>query len=112
MRTIVDEGAALPFSDLESRILPARVAGYEPEMLDALAASGEVLWVGAGRIGERDGRIRLVRGENLAYQLTPATAEVPTGTIPDRIREVLATRGASFFPAIARAVGGLLPPAV
>ena len=32
----------------ESELLPRRVPGYRPEQLDALCASGEVVWVGAG----------------------------------------------------------------
>ena len=40
------QGAELIVSDLESEILPARVADYRPEDLDALLASNEVVWVG------------------------------------------------------------------
>jgi ATP-dependent Lhr-like helicase len=53
------QGAELIVSDLESEILPARVADYRPEDLDALLASNEVVWVGRGRLGDRDGRVSL-----------------------------------------------------
>ena len=39
---------ALPVALWESEVLPRRVPGYRPEHLDALCASGEVVWVGAG----------------------------------------------------------------
>jgi ATP-dependent Lhr-like helicase len=42
------QGLALPVSLWESDVLPRRVAGYRPADLDALCASGEVVWVGAG----------------------------------------------------------------
>ena len=39
---------ALPVSLWESDVLPRRVPGYRPADLDALCASGDVVWVGAG----------------------------------------------------------------
>src|SRR5436853_5674022 len=38
----------LPVALWESDVLPRRVPGYRPEHLDALCASGEVVWAGAG----------------------------------------------------------------
>jgi ATP-dependent Lhr-like helicase len=38
----------LPVSLWESDVLPRRVPGYRPELLDQLCATGEVVWVGAG----------------------------------------------------------------
>ena len=55
------EGVALPFSELEQRILPARILDYHPRMLDELGASGELTWVGAGSLGTKDGRVMLLR---------------------------------------------------
>ncbi len=42
------QGLPLPVSLWESEVLPRRVPGYRAEQLDALCASGEVVWVGAG----------------------------------------------------------------
>ncbi len=42
------QGLPLPVSLWESDVLPRRVPGYRPEQLDALCASGELVWVGAG----------------------------------------------------------------
>ena len=39
----------LPVALWEAEVLPRRVPGYRPEHLDALCASGEVVWVGAGQ---------------------------------------------------------------
>src|SRR5205807_3413091 len=42
------QALALPVSLWESDVLPRRVPGYQSAWLDALCASGEVVWVGAG----------------------------------------------------------------
>ncbi len=42
------QGLALPVSLWESDVLPRRVPSYRPADLDALCASGDVVWVGAG----------------------------------------------------------------
>ena len=42
------QGLPLPVSLWESEVLPRRVPGYQPASLDALCASGELVWVGAG----------------------------------------------------------------
>lgn len=52
-------GAVLPASALESLVLPARVADYDPRLLDELTAAGEVLWAGHGPLAAHDGLISL-----------------------------------------------------
>src|SRR5215831_935870 len=42
------QALALPVALVESQLLPRRVPGYRPEHLDALCASGELVWIGAG----------------------------------------------------------------
>lgn len=49
------EGVWLPASLWEEVVLPARVNGYRPAMLDELLASGDVLWVGRSRRADTDG---------------------------------------------------------
>ncbi len=98
------EGMALPASILERDILPARLAGYRPSMLDELCASGEVAWLGRGPLGRTDGRIALYRRENLAT-LTPAAGETPSEPIHHAIVACLQSRGASFFADILGAAG-------
>ena len=79
-------------------MLPARVVGYRPAMLDELCTSGEVVWTGAGAIGARDGRIRLCFADQIAL-LAPGwdTLEPPDGELHEAIRGFLAERGASFW---------------
>ena len=48
-------GAPLPASALESLILPARLPGYTPALLDELTAAGEVTWTGCGPLAGSDG---------------------------------------------------------
>ena len=59
-------GAPLVASTIERDLLPARVAGYRPATLDELCTSGEVVWLGAGSIGQRDGRVRLCFADQVA----------------------------------------------
>jgi ATP-dependent Lhr-like helicase len=105
------QGAAFPASDLEREVLPARVNGYTPSDLDTLVAAGEVVWVGAERIGERDGRIALYLAQNLPKLLPPNSA-VQATQLSERaqaIVEVLKKNGAQFFPALHAAAGGGFP---
>ena len=103
------EGAFVPASDLETRILPARVQKYDPRDLDALLGSGEVMWMGGGALGPRDGKVALFVAEHFPL-LRPEPSSRPDRPIHDRLREVLAARGASFFPQLlAAARGGFAP---
>jgi len=60
---VVDQLAGLPIpaSVLERDVLPARIPGYQPRLLDELGSMGEVAWVGRGSLGRDDGRIALYR---------------------------------------------------
>ena len=59
------EGLPLPASVLERDVLPARVAGYTPRLLDELGAAGEVVWIGRGSLGRDDGRVALFRRDRV-----------------------------------------------
>jgi ATP-dependent Lhr-like helicase len=104
------EGAFVPASDLESRILPARVAGYDEGDLDALLASGAVLWVGGGALGPRDGRVALYLAEHASLAGPPAAKD--DGATHARIRGALGARGAMFFPQLLSSLGGGFAPEV
>ena len=91
------EGLPLPASVLELEILPARVRGYAPRLLDELGAAGEVLWVGQGSLGQDDGRVALYRPDRLALLLPPATQPADAGWLADLIVDHLEARGASFY---------------
>ncbi|MEP7360352.1 MAG: helicase-related protein, partial [Chloroflexota bacterium] len=94
------EGTPLPASALERDILPVRVAGYGPRLLDELGAAGEVVWLGLGSLGKDDGRVALYRPDRLPLLLTPSAgpaADAPSGWLHDAIRTHLRERGASFY---------------
>ena len=107
---VVDQLAGLPIpaSVLERDVLPARVPGYLPRLLDELGSLGEVAWVGRGSLGRDDGRVVLVRPgrEVLRPTETPDDAGRPIGPRYDGIREHLARRGASFYRELFAAAGG------
>lgn len=105
------QGAALPASELEREILPARIADYRAGDLDALLASGEVVWVGRESVGERDGRVALYLAQSLPL-LLPANVNVDVkleSVRASKIHAYLREAGASFFPALHAAAGGGFP---
>jgi len=100
------QGAAIPASILESDVLPARVGGYRPADLDALASSGDLVWVGSGGLGTDDGRVVLCfRGQARTLLEGRLVTERPDGAVHDAIRGHLAERGASFWPDLVQATG-------
>ena len=90
------EALPLPASVLERDILPARVADYQPRLLDELGAAGEVAWIGRGQLGRDDGRVALFRREKLS-ELTPQPSTDEPGDLGAAILEYLEKNGASFF---------------
>ena len=110
---VVDQlsGVPIPASVLERDVLPARIPGYQPRLLDELGALGEVAWVGHGSLGRDDGRVVLHRPgrEVLLPTGGPDGLARPESPLHDAIREHLQGRGASFFRALqagAARVGG------
>lgn len=91
-------GVPLVASTIERDVLPGRIADYAPGTLDELCMTGEVVWVGAGAIGGRDGRVRLCFADQLAT-LSPAweRTEAPDDRLHHAIRDLLARDGASFW---------------
>jgi ATP-dependent Lhr-like helicase len=106
------QGASILASDLETEILPARVSGYRCEDLDALLASGEIVWMGKEQVGDRDGRIALYLTD-AASRLLPREVQqrddAPLSERAQQILEVLRRQGASFFSELHRASGGNYP---
>ncbi len=76
----------LPVALWEAEILPRRVPGYRPEHLDALTASGEVVWVGAG-----PDRVALYFREDASALGRVPGAPTPESEVHDRIRAALAS---------------------
>lgn len=129
--TAIDQlaGVRVPASALETLILPARVPGYQPHMLDELMASGRVFFTGAGQLGggsaqKSDGWIRLhlsessslTLGEDYPEQLVRAenpelweALQAPS-TLEHAIYEALA-HGGLFVPALRERVAQLMSAA-
>ena len=68
-------GAPVPASALETLVLPARVPGYSPALLDELTSAGEVVWSGAGALPGGDGWLVLAPADG-APLLLPEPGEV------------------------------------
>ncbi len=106
---VVDQLAGLPIpaSVLERDVLPARIAGYQPRLLDELGAMGEVAWVGRGSLGRDDGRVVLLRpGRELLRPIgSPDGVERPAGDIHEQLRAHLRRRGACFYRELFTASG-------
>ncbi|MEU2133281.1 DEAD/DEAH box helicase [Streptomyces sp. NPDC018352] len=65
------QGAPVPASALEKLILPGRVTGYSPAMLDELTTTGEVVWAGAGALPGKDGWLSLYLADSAPLLLPP-----------------------------------------
>ncbi|MFF4296238.1 ATP-dependent helicase [Streptomyces vinaceus] len=65
------QGAPVPASALERLILPSRVSGYSPTLLDELTTSGEVVWAGAGALPGKDGWVSLYLADAAPLLLPP-----------------------------------------
>ncbi|MVO89667.1 DEAD/DEAH box helicase [Streptomyces sp. p1417] len=72
------QGASVPASALEKLVLPARVGGYTPAMLDELTTAGEVIWAGAGALPGKDGWISLYLADAAPLLLPPPHPLEPT----------------------------------
>ncbi|KAB8183482.1 DEAD/DEAH box helicase [Microbispora catharanthi] len=108
------QGAAVPASALESLVLPARVPGYSPALLDELTSSGEVVWVGQGSLPGGDGWVGLYFADT-APLLLPAPSEITVTPLHEQVLEILSGGGALFFRELsnriaAAALGEQVPP--
>ncbi|MGK3994788.1 DEAD/DEAH box helicase [Sorangium sp. So ce1024] len=108
------QGFELAAGAWEREVLPARVAGYEAAMLDALCLSGEVAW---GRVVPREAAaptraapITLALRRDLPWLLAPREpeGEPPPASLSEPARGVLSflsRAGASFFDDIVAGAG-------
>ncbi len=96
-------GTVVPASALESLILPVRVSGYAPAMLDELVAAGEVLWQGAGDLSGGDGWLRLLPADLAPVLLQPGSE--PADDADRQVLVALGGGGAYFARGIAEASG-------
>ena len=97
-------GVALPASALETLVLPSRVAGYSPALLDELTLAGEVVWAGAGSLAGNDGWIALAPTEIAPLVLPPP--EDVDDALAGAVRAALSGDEAVFFRSLADRTGG------
>ncbi|OXM66484.1 ATP-dependent helicase [Amycolatopsis sp. KNN50.9b] len=103
-------GAPLPASALESLILPSRLPGYYPALMDELMTAGEVVWCGAGALAGGDGWVSLAPADVADLLLPEADEEAPTSPLHEAIRSAL-EGGALFFRQLVDRVTPLLDSA-
>ncbi len=93
-------GVPVPASAVETLVLPSRVRGYQPAMLDEVLASGEVTWSGAGAMTGSDGWVAFHLAETAPLTLAePAPIELSDThrAILDVLGHPGDSRGAFFF---------------
>jgi ATP-dependent helicase Lhr and Lhr-like helicase len=91
------QGLALAPEVWERDVLPRRIGSYSQTWMDQLCAGGELVWVGAGALGSRSGRVALYFREDARWLGPPPyKGERPEGRVHDSIRERLG-RGAAFW---------------
>jgi ATP-dependent Lhr-like helicase len=101
-------GAPVPASALESLILPARLPGYTPALLDELTAAGEVSWTGAGALTGSDGWIALAPADVADLLLPEPEGEPPDTPLHRAVLAALSGGGALFFRELADRTGRTL----
>nr|WP_245645603.1 ATP-dependent helicase [Pseudonocardia acaciae] len=97
-------GAPIPASALESLVLPARLPGYNPALLDELTAAGEVTWTGCGTLPGSDGWLALAPADVADLLLPDADPEPPATPLHAAILATLDGGGALFFRQLGAAV--------
>ncbi|WP_028058113.1 DEAD/DEAH box helicase [Candidatus Solirubrobacter pratensis] len=100
------QGLPLPVAVWEHDVLPRRIGAYSPSWMDQLCAGGEVVWVGAGALGRRSGRVALYFREDAPLLgPPPRSGEPPEEPVHEALRERLRA-GACFFTDLLTDVGG------
>ncbi|MGE0817945.1 MAG: ATP-dependent helicase [Candidatus Nanopelagicales bacterium] len=102
-------GVIVPASAWESLVLPARVEGYQPGMLDELTAAGEVVWAGAGALPGGDGWVALAPADT-ADLVLPDVLELERSPLHEAVLDTLASGGGWFFRALSDRVGPVVNP--
>lgn len=99
------EGVPVPASDLETRILPARVGAFDRRDLDELFASGDLVWRGEQSLGDKDGRVAIYSADQFSLLASPP--EEVEGELALQLLDLFADRGALFFRDMVAATGRL-----
>jgi ATP-dependent Lhr-like helicase len=101
------QGLPLAPSVWEQDVLPRRVGAYQATWLDQLCAAGEVVWVGAGSLGRRTGKVALYfREDAMLLGPPPGAKEAGEERAHIAIRDRLAA-GACFFTDLLVDIAGI-----
>ncbi|MFF8827699.1 ATP-dependent helicase [Streptomyces sp. NPDC015131] len=103
------QGAPVPASALERLVLPSRVAGYAPGMLDELTTTGEVVWAGAGALPGKDGWVSLYLAD-AAPLLLPEPHPLELTALHESVLTTLSGGYGLFFRQIAEQVRATTHP--
>jgi ATP-dependent Lhr-like helicase len=88
-------GVGVPASALEESILPLRVTGYAPGMLDELTSAGEVIWTGSAPLPGGDGWIALAPAD--VGFLLPRATDPPSDAVATELLDLLRSGGGWFL---------------
>jgi ATP-dependent Lhr-like helicase len=99
-------GALIPASALETLVLPSRVPGYSPGMLDELTTAGEVVWSGHARLPGNDGWVALHPADLAPLTLADPDPDLVPSELARAVLDTLAGGGAFFLRALSDALGG------
>ena len=100
------QGLPLPLEVWERDVLPRRTGAYSPAWMDQLCASGEIVWVGAGALGRRSGRVALYfRDDAALIGPPPRGGEEPSEPVHLAVRERLQA-GPCFFTDLLTDIAG------
>jgi len=100
------QGASVPASALETLVLPSRVTGYSPTMLDELTTSGELFWAGQGSLPGHDGWVSLALADSADLLLAPP-GELSSTPTHDAVLDALDGGQALFFRQLSDRVSSL-----
>ncbi|MEU2431866.1 ATP-dependent helicase [Streptomyces sp. NPDC007861] len=103
------QGAPVPASALEKLILPSRVSGYSPALLDELTTTGEVVWAGAGALPGKDGWVSLYLAD-AAPLLLPQPHPLEPTALHESVLAALSGGYGLFFRQIADQVRATTHP--
>ncbi|WP_433858546.1 Lhr family helicase [Streptomyces kronopolitis] len=103
------QGAPVPASALEKLVLPSRVGGYTPALLDELTATGEVVWAGAGALPGKDGWLSLHLADT-APLLLPPPLPLELSALHESLLTALAPGYGLFFRQLADQVRATTHP--
>ena len=103
------QGVALAPEVWERDVLPRRAGAYSQAWMDQLCAAGELVWIGAGAVGRRSGKVALYFRDDAPWLGPPPfKGEPPSEPVHEAIRERLG-RGASFWTDLLVEVGEFEP---